>query len=171
MTRPKMDAPRSTVDMLNSACFCFSLDETALTRALDSELGQPGLAELVRQRCPFLFSAQPVFVAAQQLQRMAQVMQAIESVVALPAYREQVLAAAPPIASLGTSGPMGVFFEYGGEAPGIAGLTEGDEVGVERRDAAAEHERRRRNAQCGTRAGPEGLLHRRRLDGALSGQR
>lgn len=112
MTRPKMDAPRSTVDMLNSACFCFSLDETALTRALDSELGQPGLAELVRQRCPFLFSAQPVFVAAQQLQRMAQVMQAIESVVALPAYREQVLAAAPPIASLGTSGPMGVFFGY-----------------------------------------------------------
>ncbi len=98
--------------MLNSACFCFSLDETALTRALDSELGQPGLSGMVRQRCPFLFSAQPVFVAAPQLQRMAQVVQAVESVVALPAYREQVLAAAPPIARVGTSGPLGVFFGY-----------------------------------------------------------
>ena len=112
LTSPQLEAPLSTVDLLNSACFCFSLDEAALARALDSELGQPGLSEMVRQRCPFLFSAQPVFVAAAQLQRMAQVMQAIESVVAIPAYREQVLAAAPAIARLGSSGPMGVFFGY-----------------------------------------------------------
>jgi hypothetical protein len=112
MTTPQIDSPRSTIDMLNSACFCFSLDETVLARALDSELGQPGLSEMVRQRCPFLFAAQPVFVAASQLQRMAQVMQAVESVVALPAYREQVLSAAPSIARLGTSGPRGVFFGY-----------------------------------------------------------
>ena len=112
MTTPQIDLPRSTIDMLNSACFCFSLDETALTRALDSELGQPGLSEMVRQHCPFLFSAQPVFMATPQLQRMAQVVQAIEAVVALPAYREQVLAAAPPIARLGTSGPLGAFFGY-----------------------------------------------------------
>ena len=98
--------------MLNSACFCFSLDTKALARALDSDLGQPGLSEMIRQRCPFLFAAQPVFVAALQLQRMAQVVQAIESVVALAAYREQVLAAAPAIARLGTSGPLGVFFGY-----------------------------------------------------------
>ena len=67
---------------------------------------------MVRQRCPFLFAALPVFVAAAQLQRMAQVMQAVESVVALPAYREQVLGAAPAIARLGTRGPIGVFFGY-----------------------------------------------------------
>ncbi|AOW13347.1 hypothetical protein LPB72_09885 [Hydrogenophaga crassostreae] len=100
------------MDLLNGACFCFSLDESALARALDSVLGQAGLAEMVRQRCPFLFAAQPVFVPAPQLQRMAQVMQAVESVVALPAFREQVLAAAPQIARLGTSGPLGVFFGY-----------------------------------------------------------
>ncbi len=105
-------APRSPVETLNSACFCFSLDEEALARALDSELGQPGLSAMVRQRCPFLFAAVPVFVAAPHLQRMARVMQAVESVVALPAYREQVLAAAPAIARLGTSGPLGVFFGY-----------------------------------------------------------
>lgn len=107
-----LEAPRSAIDMLNSACFCFSLDEKALARALDSELGQPGLAEMVRQRCPFLFAALPVFVAAPQLHRMAQVMQAVESVVALPAYREQVLGAAPAIARLGTRGPLGAFFGY-----------------------------------------------------------
>jgi hypothetical protein len=100
------------MDLLNSACFCFSLDERALARALDSELGQAGLSEMVRERCPFLFAAQPVFVPAPQLLRMAQVMQAVESVVALPAFRERVLAAAPPIARLGTSGPLGVFFGY-----------------------------------------------------------
>lgn len=102
----------SANEALNHACFCISLDTEALARALDSELGQPGLAEMVRQRCPFLFAAQPVFVAPLQLQRMAQVMQAIESVVALPAYREQVLAAAPAIARLGTRGPLGAFFGY-----------------------------------------------------------
>lgn len=109
---PHFETRRSTIDVLNSACFCFSLDGQALARALDSELGQPGLSELVRQRCPFLFSAVPVFVAAPQLHRMAQVMLAVESVVALPAYREQVLAAAPSIARLGTRGPLGVFFGY-----------------------------------------------------------
>ena len=86
---PQFEARCSTIDVLNSACFCFSLDGQALARALDSELGQPGLSELVRQRCPFLFSAVPVFVAAPQLHRMAQVMQAIESVVAIPSQREQ----------------------------------------------------------------------------------
>ena len=98
--------------MLNSACFCFSLDQSALARALDSELGQPGLSEMVRQRCPFLFAALPVFVATPQVHRMAQVMHAVESVVALPAYREQVLDAAPAIARLGTRGPLGAFFGY-----------------------------------------------------------
>lgn len=100
------------IDALNRACFCVSLDQDALARALDLELGQPGLSEMVRQRCPFMFAAQPVFLAAPQLHRMAQVMQAVESVVALPAYRDQVLAAAPAIARQGDGGPQGVFFGY-----------------------------------------------------------
>ena len=67
---------------------------------------------MVRERCPYLFAAQPVFVAATQLQRMAEVMGTIESVVALPAYQEQVLASAPAIARAGHSGLHGVFFGY-----------------------------------------------------------
>ena len=109
---PQLELPRSSIDTLNSACFCFSLDEEALAHALDSELGLPGLSAMVRQRCPFLFAALPVFVATPQLRRMVQVMQAVESVVALPAYREQVLGTAPAIARLGTRGPLGAFFGY-----------------------------------------------------------
>ncbi len=109
---PHLGPSHGTIDALNSACVCFSLDQDALARALDSELGQPGLSELVRRRCPFLFAALPVFVATPQLRRMAQVMQAVESVVALPAYRERVLAAAPAIVRLGARMPLGVLFGY-----------------------------------------------------------
>ena len=109
---PHLAAPLGAIDALNSECFCLSLDQSALTRALDSELGKPGLSAMVRERCPYLFAAQPVFVATPQLQRMAQVVQAVETVVLLPAYREQVLADAPAIARLGTIGPRGVFFGY-----------------------------------------------------------
>ena len=105
---PSLIAPEA----LNSGCFCLTLDDDALARALDSELAAVRLSELMRQRCPYVFAARPVFVAASQLQRMAEVIQAVESVVALPAYRDQVLGAAPAIARLGAAGPKGVFFGY-----------------------------------------------------------
>ena len=104
--------PASPIEQLNSDCFCISLDREALASELDAELGQPGLSALMHERCPSVFAAQPVFVAAPQLQRIAQVVRAVESVAALPAYREQVLAAAPAIARVGTGGPQGVFFGY-----------------------------------------------------------
>ena len=100
------EPPLGTLDALNRACFCFSLDQDALAQALDSELGQPGLSAMVRERCPYLFSAQPVFVGASQLLRMTEVVRAVEIVVALPAYREQVLAAAPAIARLVSSASL-----------------------------------------------------------------
>ena len=109
---PRACALLDAIDALNRECFCFSLDQDALAHALDSELGRPGLSELVRQRCPYLFAAQPVFMAAPQLRRMARVVQAVESVVALPGYRDEVLAAAPAVARLGASGPRGAFFGY-----------------------------------------------------------
>lgn len=112
LSSPSVEARLSAIESLNNECFCLSLDQAALARALDSELGQPGLSEMVSQRCPYLFAAQPVFVATPKLQHMAQVIQAVEAVVALPAYREQVLADAPAIARLGSSAPRGVFFGY-----------------------------------------------------------
>lgn len=56
-------SPSGAIEVLNQACLCISVDSGALAHALDSELGQPGLSEMVQVRCPFLFAAQPVFVA------------------------------------------------------------------------------------------------------------
>jgi hypothetical protein len=119
-------AATAAIEQLNRDCFCFSLDRDALAHALDAELGTPGLAALLRERCPTVFAAQPVFVAPAQLQRIAQVVRAVASVVALQAYREQVLAAAPDIARLpGSGGPQGVFFGYDFHLdPGRLGLIE-----------------------------------------------
>jgi hypothetical protein len=97
---------------LNQACFCIGLDQGALARALHSEPHQADLAALLRERCPHLFSAHPIFLAPSHLAAMRQLIAAIESVVALPAWRERVLADAPAIAAQAPGGATGVFFGY-----------------------------------------------------------
>lgn len=97
------------VTLLNNGCFCVTLDRDAVRRAFDAEV--PQLAQLVEQRCPHIFAAHPVFVEQGQIARIAQLVQAVESVVALPAYREQVLAGAP-LAAQHDSGAKSVFFGY-----------------------------------------------------------
>lgn len=101
-----------TIDQLNQDCFCFSLDRAALAQALETELGTAGVTAQLQERCASAFAAQPVFVAAEQLQRMAQVVQAVETVVATPAYREQVLTMAPATARIGNVAAQSVFFGY-----------------------------------------------------------
>ena len=97
---------------LNSHCFCVSLDHDALRGALASELGSPELLALVEERCPYLFSARPVFISDSQTERMANVVRAVESVVMLPAYRSHVLEHAPALARHDPGGAKGVFFGY-----------------------------------------------------------
>lgn len=101
-----------SIEVLNSECFCISLDDSALRQAMESEIGEPGLFDLVQQRCPHLFATRPVFVSHDHMARMAQVVQAIESTVALPAYQSEVLARAPAIAQHNFGGAKGVFFGY-----------------------------------------------------------
>lgn len=100
------------IEVLNSECFCLTLDTEALRQALESEIGQPGLFDLIQQRCPYLFATRPVFVSHANMARMAQVIHAIESVVALPTYRAEILADSPAIASHESGGAKGVFFGY-----------------------------------------------------------
>lgn len=99
------------IEALNSRCFCIGLDSDELRQALESTLGRPGLFELVRQRCPHLFAAHPVFVDPGKLSHMAQLVAAVETVVALPTYREAVLARAPAIARH-DPGAKGVFLGF-----------------------------------------------------------
>jgi hypothetical protein len=104
-------ATEARSDVLNRECFCLSLDRSALHRALESELGSPGLSTLVAERCPFVFSSYPVFVSAHHIERMTEVIRAVESVIALPAWKERVLANAPMTARH-ASGTKGVFLGY-----------------------------------------------------------
>lgn len=96
---------------LNAACFCVGLDAGALRDAVNAASPQPGFLALLQERCPFALAAHPVFVPALQGQRMAALVEAIESTVALPAYQRHVLAQAPAIARH-PSGARGVFFGY-----------------------------------------------------------
>lgn len=106
---PFIGADRATT--LNRECFCFSLDEAALSRALEAELGSAGLYQLTRERCPHLFSAQPVFVGENHIQRMAAVIAAVETVVNSEAWQARILASAPAIARH-NPGARGVFMGY-----------------------------------------------------------
>lgn len=99
-------------ERLNSNCFCITLDRGALDASLARELGSAELLALLEERCPYLFSARPVFISDRQAAQMSGLVQAIEAVVALPAYREHVLAGSPPIARHDPGGARGVFFGY-----------------------------------------------------------
>ena len=101
----------SLSERLNATCFCVGLDADALRDAIDAACPQPGFLALLQERCPYALAAHPVFVPALQGQRIAALVAAIESVVALPAYQRHVLAQAPTIA--GHPGrARGVFFGY-----------------------------------------------------------
>ena len=98
------------IEALNTDCFCISLDRQALQRALEADPACGGLAGLIEERCPNLFAAHPVFVSRRHVDAMADVVRAIETVVALPAYRD-ALAWAPPVSRF-DSGARGVFLGY-----------------------------------------------------------
>jgi hypothetical protein len=109
---PARPLAASAGDVLNDGCFCISLDRDALADALAAELGDRVLADLVRERCPHVFSDRPVFVADAQVRRIQDVIHAVEDVAARPAWRESALADAPAIARHDPGGARGVFFGY-----------------------------------------------------------
>ncbi|MEW6313040.1 MAG: hypothetical protein AB1513_03170 [Pseudomonadota bacterium] len=98
-------------DSLNRGCTCRTLDAEQLRLRLETEPALAGLYDEIARTRPHLFSATAVFISPQQVQHMADIIAAVESVVSLPAYREAVLARAPAIARTG-HGPKGVFMGY-----------------------------------------------------------
>jgi len=108
------------IETLNRDCFCVSLDPDALRRALEADPAARGLHRLIEERCPHLFAALPVFVSRRHVDAMAGVIRAVDSVAALPAYREAALKWAPAIARFdpGTPGAfMGYDFHLGANGP------------------------------------------------------
>ncbi len=95
--------------VLNQDYTCLTVDGPRLKAALEAG-GGLDYAEL-RQSRPHLFSGTAVFVGENCLARMAALIQAIEAVIALPAFQAKALAQAPAIASKPVAA-RGVFMGY-----------------------------------------------------------
>lgn len=101
----------SVADRLNAECFCMTLDRELLLRHLQKVAGVEGLWRNLAESHPHLLAATPAFVSQHDLERMLAVVTAVERVAGLAAYRDAVLAPAPPIARH-DFGPRGVFMGY-----------------------------------------------------------
>lgn len=103
--------PEAASDRLNQGCFCVTLDKQALCRAFERETGDAAFCATLLETRPHLFSNVAVFVPIPVFERMRAVVQAIEAVSRLPAYRDAVLAWAPDVARY-DPGPVGAFMGY-----------------------------------------------------------
>ena len=88
----------TSIESLNRSCYCLSLDEAALRRGLDADLGARGLSHAMVETHPHLFASVPMFVSREHVEAMARVIGAVEAVVATPHFRRAALAWAPDIA-------------------------------------------------------------------------
>jgi len=76
------------LESLNRACYFITLARAALRAGLKLQVQQPDLFALIKERFPHLFASRPVFTTQAQRARVAQVIRTVESVAALPGYRE-----------------------------------------------------------------------------------
>ncbi len=93
---------------LNARCHCVSVNMSELRAAVARDCGAG--VDLLHDR-PHLFTVPPVFLARSQVRKMQAIIDAIESVIALPAYRDAVLDGASPVARH-DPGTRGVFLGY-----------------------------------------------------------
>ena len=108
---PAENAETSVAERLNRECRCVGTDVPALHRWLEDDLSSRGLSQPIVATNPHLFSDLPVFIAAEHARQMQRVINAVETVVRLPAYREAALSRAPAIAQVAQA-TRGVFMGY-----------------------------------------------------------
>lgn len=100
-----------TAEALNRGCGCRTLDADRLRQQLEADPTLAGLYQRIQTSRPHLFSATAVFISSRQAQGIVELVRTVEAVVALPAYRDAVLARAPAIARP-DFGPRGVFLGF-----------------------------------------------------------
>jgi len=98
-------------DQPNAECRCVSLDREAMRKALRQQLADDLLYRMLVEERPHQFAESLVFVTESSLHRQRDIIAAIESVIAMPAYQQRVLAYAPEAAQF-TPKAHGVFFGY-----------------------------------------------------------
>ncbi len=109
---PASSGPVQTLsDRLNQNCFCVTLDRRSLCDALEQEAGDPEFYETFIRSKAHLFSNVSVFLSANEVAEMQEVVAAIERVARLAAYKAAVLSWAPEI-SREDHGPVGALMGY-----------------------------------------------------------
>ncbi|PPD32389.1 MAG: hypothetical protein CTY19_11355 [Methylomonas sp.] len=98
-------------EQLNQDCHCLALNRAQLRQQLANEPNGDSLIQMICEDRPYLISDAAVFVAEASQKKQADIIAAIESVIALPAYQEQVLAYAPASAQFQPKA-SGVFLGY-----------------------------------------------------------
>ena len=100
-----------TAEILNRDCQCVSVDRDTLRRALAQGEDGTDMVRLVEEERPHLFAEATVFLGQASVERMAEVVAAVERVAALPAWAGRVLDWAPQ-AARHACGAAGVFMGY-----------------------------------------------------------
>jgi hypothetical protein len=84
-------APDFSADALNESCFCVAVDPVELREEIEQLLIARGVSASMAQTHPHLFASLPVYVPPLAIAQIAAVVEALDAVVALPAYREAVM--------------------------------------------------------------------------------
>jgi glutathione synthase/RimK-type ligase-like ATP-grasp enzyme len=101
----------AAAEALNERCRCLAVDVDALRGEIERRLRAASLPADLAATHPTLFAQMPVFISGGEARQMATVVRAAEAAVALPAYREEMLALAPGIARH-ESGARGAFLGF-----------------------------------------------------------
>lgn len=100
-----------TAEALNLGCYCRTLSAEKLQRQLETDASLSGMAQDIARTRPHLFSSTVVFLAQPVVEQIRLAVQALERVMAQPAYQAQALERAPAIARHDFA-PLGMFMGY-----------------------------------------------------------
>ncbi|AMK75181.1 MULTISPECIES: hypothetical protein [Methylomonas] len=100
-----------SAEQLNSDCRCASLNRKALRSELNNLDGNDDLYRMIAEERPNLFAESAVFLDRVCLEQQREIIAALERVIALPAYQQQVLKYAPDAARF-LAKAHGVFLGY-----------------------------------------------------------
>jgi len=104
-------AGKHNAQLLNQQCQCTALNQQALRELLIQQGDDGCLYDMIVNERPYLLAKFRVFVSEKCLQKQRDIIEAIETVIAMPAYQEYVLAYAPEVAHYQPLA-QGVFFGY-----------------------------------------------------------
>jgi hypothetical protein len=108
---PAVQQCEQRAEQLNSECRCVSLSREAMRAELWQQQDDINLYKMIVEERPHLFAESAVFVTDTCIQRQRDIIAALESIIAMPAYQERVLAYAPNSAKF-IPKAHGVFFGY-----------------------------------------------------------